>query len=134
MAIEEYAVRREMILPVDRDTAWAALCDADELATWIADEVELEIREGAEGMLRWHTGVERHTVVEEVQESRRLSLQWCEPGGEPSIVELTLDDVPGGTRLVVIELPLVMLRVAAASFDETQDATRGPQMVMAATA
>jgi uncharacterized protein YndB with AHSA1/START domain len=132
MAIDDHAVRREATLPVDRDTAWAALCDADELATWLADEVELEIREGAEGTLRWRSGEERLAVIEEVEERRRIALRWREPGGEPSIVELTLDDVPGGTRLVVIELPVISLDVVAAALLETgPGATGGPQMVAA---
>jgi uncharacterized protein YndB with AHSA1/START domain len=134
MAIDDCAVRRETTLPVDRDTAWAALCDADELATWLADEVELEIREGAEGTLRWHTGEERRAVIEEVQERRRIALRWSEPGGEPSIVELTLDDVPGGTRLVVVELPVVSLDLVGELLETGPGAPGGPQMLAAALA
>ena len=40
MALEHQVVRRERVLPVDRDTAWAALRHAGALATWLADEVE----------------------------------------------------------------------------------------------
>jgi uncharacterized protein YndB with AHSA1/START domain len=131
MAIDEQVVRRETILPVDRDAAWAALCDAGELATWLADDVELEIREGAEGTLRWRNGEERHAVIEEVEQRRRIALRWCEPGGEPSIVELTLDDVPGGTRLVVIELPAATLDLVGAPLEAWPGASGGPQMVAA---
>jgi uncharacterized protein YndB with AHSA1/START domain len=131
VAIEEQAVRREMVIPVDRDTAWTALRDAEGLETWLADEVELDIREGAEGRLRWHTGEERLVAVEEVRERRRVSLSWCEPGGEPSIVELTLDDVAGGTRLVVIELPLRTLRVLTGALESHSGAASGPRMVAA---
>jgi uncharacterized protein YndB with AHSA1/START domain len=129
MAIEEQAVRREQILPVDRETAWVALRDAEGLETWLADEVDLEVREGAEGRLRWRDGEERMALVEEVRERRRVSLRWCEAGGEPSIVELTLDDVPGGTRLVVVELPVLAIRLAGAAFEECRNAAWGPQMV-----
>jgi uncharacterized protein YndB with AHSA1/START domain len=134
MAIEDQAVRREVILAVDRDRAWAALGDARELATWLADEVELEIRPGAEGTLRWHDGEERHAVVEEVQEGRRVSLRWWEPGGEPTIVELTLDDAPGGTRLIVIELPVMALDVVGPMLPTATDVRWGPQMAAATVA
>jgi uncharacterized protein YndB with AHSA1/START domain len=127
----ERAVRRETILPVDRPTAWRALKDADGLSSWLADEVELEVREGAEGKLRWRGGEERLVTVEELSERRRLVLTWCEPGGEPSIVELTLDDVPGGTRLVAVEMPLAILRAAAAVFEQRIGRTKGPQMLAA---
>ncbi|MBV9535437.1 MAG: SRPBCC domain-containing protein, partial [Solirubrobacterales bacterium] len=78
MAIEDVAVRREVILPVDRETAWAALEDPQELATWLADEVDIEIAVGAQGWLRWEDGEQRHAKVEEVQPGRRIVLRWSE--------------------------------------------------------
>jgi uncharacterized protein YndB with AHSA1/START domain len=131
MAIEDETVRRVMILPVDRDTAWAALRDAEGLAGWLADEVELEVCAGARGSVRWDSGEERLVEVEEVQERRRIVLRWCERAGDPSIVELTLDDVPGGTRLVVIELPVLTLRALAVPSEAGRDRARGPMMVAA---
>jgi uncharacterized protein YndB with AHSA1/START domain len=128
-ALGEYAVRRQTILAVDREKAWRALSDTEGLSSWLADEVELEVREGARGRLRWRSGEERLVTVEEVREHRCLALTWCEPGGESSLVELTLDDVPGGTRLVAIEMPLSILRAAAAAFDRRVDRMRGPQML-----
>ena len=107
---DEPAVRRELVLPVSRDAAWAMLGDPAGLAEWLADEVELELREGAEGTFRWSTGEERRATVEELADRRRLVLRWHEPGGPASIVELTLDDVADGTRLVVVELPERVLR------------------------
>ena len=121
MASEDTAVRRETILTVDRETAWEALCDAAGLETWLAEEVDLEVRPGAEGTVRFADGEERAAVVEEVVEARRLALRWGEPGGDESIVELTLDDVPEGTRLVVVELPVAVLAAVA-------DSVWGPQM------
>ncbi|MGG7380472.1 hypothetical protein ACQ7B2_17520, partial [Escherichia coli] len=59
-------------------------------------------------------GVERRVTIEEVEEGRRVALSWCAPGGDPSLVEFTLDDAQDGrTIMVVVELPLVALRVAA---------------------
>src|SRR5438067_1149524 len=110
MAIDDMAVRREVVLPVDRETAWAALADRDQLATWLADEVELEIEAGAEGWLHWDNGERRRARVEEVMERRRLVLRWSGDYGPETVVELVLDDVPEGTRLVVLELPVVHLK------------------------
>lgn len=107
---DEPAVRREIVLPVSRDAAWAMLGDPAGLAEWLADEVELELREGAEGRFRWDTGEERRATVEELADRRRLVLRWHEVGGPASIVELTLDEVEGGTRLVVVEVPERVLR------------------------
>jgi uncharacterized protein YndB with AHSA1/START domain len=129
--IEIDAIRREAVLPVDREQAWTALCDAEGLAGWLADEVELEVREGASGTLRWRSGETRTAIVEEVQELRRLSLRWRDGEQDESLVELILDDVPGGTRIVVVEVPIVALRVAAISLEQGSSAGAGPRMLAA---
>jgi uncharacterized protein YndB with AHSA1/START domain len=139
MAIEDVAVRREVILPVDRETAWAALKDPKELATWLADEVEIEIAVGAQGWLRWEDGEKRRTTVEEVEQRRRLVLRWSEADGPETIVELVLDDVAEGTRLVVLELPAARLQAVARVLEQASPFTGGsslgtrggPQMVVA---
>jgi uncharacterized protein YndB with AHSA1/START domain len=138
MAINDVAVRREVILPVDRETAWAALADSAELATWLADEVELEVEAGARGWLRWEDGERHPAVVEEVVEQRRIVLRWSEENGPETLVELVLDDVPEGTRLVVLELPVMHLEAVGALLDQgpqvigdSSFGARGPQMVAA---
>lgn len=127
----ELAIRREALLPVAREVAWRALSDAAGLQRWLADEVELEVREGAEGRLRWRGGEERLALVEEVRERERVVLRWREPGGEASLVELSLYDAPGGTRLVVVELPVPTLRAIATSLELDSGWPRGAQMAAA---
>src|SRR3954465_6197429 len=103
----ELLIRREIVLPVDRDVAWEAISDPAELETWLADEGALEGEAGAEGRVRGGGGEERPAVVEEVAEDRRLALRWWPAeGGDETIVELTLDDHDDGTLLVVGELPV----------------------------
>lgn len=130
MEIDRQAVRREILLPVDRMTAWDALRDAEGLETWLADEARLEIRRGAQGTLVLRDGERRLVTVEEVEEGRRLTLSWREPDGEPSLVEITLDDVPEGTRLVVVEMPILALRAIASTLEAgCRSGARGPQML-----
>jgi uncharacterized protein YndB with AHSA1/START domain len=105
-------VRREIVLPVERERAWALLTEPGELREWLADDVELEPEEGAPLRVAWATGEAREGVVEEVEERRRLRFRWDDGAtGVPSRVEWTLDDAPGGTRVVVEERPLVPLEV-----------------------
>lgn len=127
----EQAIRRETLLPVVREVAWRALRDAQGLEGWLADEVSLDVREGAEGRLRWRSGEERLARVEEVSELERVVLRWRQPGGEASLVELTLYDAPQGTRLVVVELPVPTLSAIAAGFELDGGQARGPQMIAA---
>src|SRR5919112_1296804 len=85
-------VRREIVLPVERARAWALLTEPAELREWLADEVELE--------------------PEEVEQQRRIRFRWDDDAtGVPSRVEWTLDDARGGTRVVVVERPLVPLEL-----------------------
>ena len=76
---DDHVVRREMVLPVDRDTAWENLGDAEGLAGWLADEVELEVRKGAEGIARWTDGAavaaSELCVICPVISARALSLR-----------------------------------------------------------
>jgi hypothetical protein len=46
-------VRREIVLPVERERAWALLTEPAELQEWLADEVELEPEEGAPVRAVW---------------------------------------------------------------------------------
>jgi uncharacterized protein YndB with AHSA1/START domain len=126
LAEECLAVRRELVLPFTREEAWPLLGDAAELETWFADEVSFAIEEGASGTVRVEEG-ERVAVVEEVIPGRRVAFRWWDPAEPESetLVDLTLDDVPEGTRLVVVELPVRSLPVAPAA------PSGGPQLAAA---
>ena len=131
MAIEDAAVRREIVLPVDRETAWEAITDPEELATWLADDVDVEIEPGAEGWLGFAEGERCRVRVEEVVEHRRIVLRWAERDGPETLVELVLDDVPEGTRLVVVELPVAELEAVGTWLEQGPGVLGGPQMVAA---
>jgi uncharacterized protein YndB with AHSA1/START domain len=127
------AIRRETILDAPRDEVWALVGSPEGLATWLADEVALEaVAEGASGTVV-EDGAQRRVTIEEVEDGRRVALSWCGEDGEPSLVELTLDDDgERRTRMVVVELPLVTLRVASVgAASRFTSATRGPQMAVA---
>jgi uncharacterized protein YndB with AHSA1/START domain len=125
------AVRRETVLDAPRDAVWALVSEPAGLETWLADDVELDaVAPGERGAVT-EDGETRLVTVEEVEEQRRLALSWCAPGGEPSLVELTLEDADDGerTRLVVVEVPLVALRAATAVTVRSAGASsRGPRM------
>jgi uncharacterized protein YndB with AHSA1/START domain len=126
--LHEQMVRREVVLSVDRDTAWKNLADAEGLAGWLADDIELDVRAGAEGTARWSDGTERHVVVDEVEIGRRLALCWWADGEHATLVELTLDEHEEGTRLVVLELPVRVVEAVGATLARTGPPARGPQL------
>ena len=92
-------VRREIVLPADREEVWAALTDPDRLEEWFANHVELDPRPGGAGVFRWSNGEERHAVVEAVEPEERLELALDDDGN----VAFTLEDDAQGTRLTVVE-------------------------------
>jgi uncharacterized protein YndB with AHSA1/START domain len=89
---------REVVVPAERDEVWSALTEPERLEEWFANDVELELEPGGEGVFRWDDGEERHARVEEVEPGRRFAFTWDE-----SHVAIELDDVGGGTRVVVTE-------------------------------
>jgi uncharacterized protein YndB with AHSA1/START domain len=124
------AVRRETLLDAPRDAVWSLVANPEGLETWLADDVDLDaIEPGASGVVT-EGGEERLVTIEEVVDGRRVALSWCAPGGDASLVELTLDDAEDGrTRMVIVELPLVALRVATRqAVGAWGTAPRGPQM------
>jgi uncharacterized protein YndB with AHSA1/START domain len=96
-------VVRELVLPAPPDEVWEELTDAERLEEWFATEVELDVEEGGKGHFRWENGEERHAVVEEVEEGRRLAYTWADESGQETHVEFTLDEVEEGTKVVVTE-------------------------------
>jgi uncharacterized protein YndB with AHSA1/START domain len=113
----EPSVRREIVVPEAPATVWEALTDPDRLAEWFANEVELELAPGGEGIFRWADGTSRRAVVESVEPGRRLAFVWSEESGEAPAtrVELTLEEADEGTRLAVLEEPAVPGPAASAS-------------------
>ncbi len=94
-------VKREIELEAPPDEVWRALTEAEELEQWFANEVELKPEPGGEGVFRWDDGDERRAVVEEVEVERRFVFTW-----DGDRVEIELEEIPAGTRVVVIESPV----------------------------
>jgi uncharacterized protein YndB with AHSA1/START domain len=96
-------VTREIMLDAPPDEVWDALTDPAELAEWFANDVELDVRPGGEGVFRWDDGSERHAVVETVEPGERVEFWWWSADEEASRVAIAIDEVAGGTRVVVTE-------------------------------
>ena len=92
-------VTREIVFPSTPDEVWEALTQADQLEEWFANDVELDPRPGGAGIFRWDDGEERRATVVVADPAERLVLDWDEEGE----VEFRLEEVEGGTRLLVRE-------------------------------
>jgi len=91
-------IEREIELPVPAEEAWEAITESERLEEWFANDVELDLREGGEGVFRWADGEERHAVVEEVVPLERFAFTW-----DGSRVVIELRELEGATVVRVTE-------------------------------
>jgi uncharacterized protein YndB with AHSA1/START domain len=91
-------VTREVVLEAPLDEVWDALTDPEQLEEWFANDVELDLEPGGDGVFRWDDGEERRVVVEEVEAGRRFAYSWDEGS-----VAIELEEVEEGTRVLVTE-------------------------------
>jgi len=109
-------IEKSIVLRAPRARVWRALTDAQEFGTWFRVKLEGPFSEGATVRGRiTHPGYEHLTMemqVERIEPERLFSYRWhpyaispaVDYSAEPTtLVEFRLDDVPGGTRLTVVE-------------------------------
>jgi uncharacterized protein YndB with AHSA1/START domain len=96
---------KEVLLPVGPDEAWDAVTEPGALREWLADEVDLDLREGGEATFVLPGGEERRAVVEEVEPGERWSFWWWTADAPGSRVTVELAPAVGGTTVRVTESP-----------------------------
>ena len=109
-------IEKTIVLKAPRARVWRALTDHEEFGAWFRVALESPFREGATVRGRiTYPGYEHATmeVVVERMVPERLFSYWWHPfavdkttdySHEPAtLVEFRLEDVPGGTRLTVVE-------------------------------
>lgn len=98
-------VRKELTIAAPRERVWRALTEADELLRWFPDRsAEVDLRPGGTFRLEWESNEGDTGVFEEIEPPSRLVFRWWQVGTEHRLrVEITLEEVPAGTRLVLIE-------------------------------
>ena len=97
-------ITRQIDLDTPADALWDLVSDPAEMADWLGDTVEVDVRPGGEGAIV-DDGIVRHVVIEEVRESRQLSFTWWEPDdrSRASRVVFTVDTHGAGSRLTISE-------------------------------
>jgi uncharacterized protein YndB with AHSA1/START domain len=105
-------VERDTLVEASPEEVWEALTDEDRLEEWLAPEVELDPTEGGEIAVR-DGDDHRNGTVETVEENERFAFTWSRPGEGESFVEFTIEPLPGGSRVRVIETPIGPMASAA---------------------
>src|SRR5919108_249775 len=105
-------IERVMTFQVPRDDVWAAITEPSEISKWFGDETDLDLTPGGEAVFRWGE-IEVRAIVETVEPPARFAYRW-EPshtptGGPMTLVEFSLEEIAGGTRLTLVELGFAAL-------------------------
>jgi uncharacterized protein YndB with AHSA1/START domain len=98
-------VERETMVEASPEEVWEALTDEDLLVEWMGPEVNLDPTEGGEIAVRDGED-ERAGIVETMDEPERFAFTWSRPGEGESFVEFTIEALPGGSRVTVVETPI----------------------------
>jgi uncharacterized protein YndB with AHSA1/START domain len=105
-------VERDTLVEATPEEVWEALTDEDRLEEWLAPDVELDPVEGGEIAVR-DGDEERAGTVETLEENERFAFTWSRPGEGESFVEFTIEALPGGARVTVVETPIDPTAMAA---------------------
>jgi uncharacterized protein YndB with AHSA1/START domain len=104
MAIPD-EVRRVLDIRAPRERVWAALSRPEELVRWFPTErAEIDLRPGGGARFEWEDGSDE-AVVDVVEPPGRLVFRWRPAGlNRPyTTVSFTLEEIPQGTRLTLVE-------------------------------
>lgn len=102
---EPLTITRHVDLDIDVDQLWDALSDPASLATWLGDDVDLDVRPGATGTVV-DDGIVRHVRVDQVHAGRELTFTWWQHGqpDAASTVRFAVERLPdGASRLAIVE-------------------------------
>ena len=108
-------VERETLIDAPLDVVWGVVTEPAQITRWFSDSAQLDLRPGGEGVLEWKEHGPAHFRVERVERPHLFSFRWMHPtGSEPRegnsmLVEFTLSDEGGKTRLRVVESGLTAL-------------------------
>jgi uncharacterized protein YndB with AHSA1/START domain len=102
-AAQPATVTRTATLDAPIEKVWEAVTDPSALASWLASEVELDVRPGGVGRVQMPDGA-RSVLVTAVEAGRRLSLLWWgDEDGVVTSVDFSLASSEERTLLTVVE-------------------------------
>ncbi len=114
------SIEREILIEASAEVVWGVITEPEQINRWFSDEAEVQARAGADGRLTWKPGGRgtgaSHRVelivpirVVDAEPFHRFSFRWNPADdatpheGNSALVEFTLTEEAGGTRLRVIE-------------------------------
>jgi uncharacterized protein YndB with AHSA1/START domain len=93
---------RSVDLDVDLDAAWRLVGTAAGLASWLGDDVHVDLAPGGALRLRDDDGTTRAGTVTAVRPGRELAFRWAGPGDDASAVTIRVDEGDDGRARVTV--------------------------------
>jgi uncharacterized protein YndB with AHSA1/START domain len=118
------SVEREILIEATPEVVWSVITEPEHISRWFSDEAEIEGHAGADGTLTWRPGGRGGKKgldmivpirVVDAEPFRRFSFRWNHPQGtgpdenNSALVEFTLIEEAGGTRLKVLESGIALV-------------------------
>ncbi|RBQ14656.1 ATPase [Spongiactinospora rosea] len=103
------AIERVVVLRHPIERVWAALTTAEGLSRWFGSVAEIDLRPGGRAFFRWDDlGQESVATIAVVDPPHRFAFRWAieglpEDDAPRTHVDFTLEPVPDGTRLRLVE-------------------------------
>lgn len=109
-------IEKTLVIAAPRSRVWRAIANADEFGAWFRVKLDGPFIEGAtvRGTITY-PGYEHLTMemlIERIEPERYFAYRWHPNAGDPkldyspepmTLVEFTLDEASGGTRLAIVE-------------------------------
>jgi uncharacterized protein YndB with AHSA1/START domain len=109
-------IEKTVVLKTPRARVWRAIADAKQFGEWFRVRLDGEFAAGAtvRGSITYpgYEHITMEVVVERMEPERFFSYRWHPHAIDPKVdyspepmtlVEFTLEDAPGGTRLTIVE-------------------------------
>ena len=113
--MSDFTIDRDVVIEAPVDVVWRTITEPEQIQKWFAERVELELKPGGAGYLRFNKDVATAIVVETVEEPTTFAFRWNrtqDPDPDPALgntvlVEFTLSaQGPERTHLRVVETGL----------------------------
>jgi len=104
------SITREIVIDAPPERVWAIVTEAQHMAGWFSDEVEIDLRPGGAMLLTWYRHGSYQGRVDTVDPPRTFAFRW-----------LRREDAEGSTRVVMTLTPegdATRLRVVESGFGD----------------
>jgi uncharacterized protein YndB with AHSA1/START domain len=98
------AIEREITIDAPVERVWELITTAEHVGRWFGDAgAEIDLRPGGALSVHWQDHGTVDGVVERVEPTTFFSYRWRQRDAGSTLVEFTLTDTGGGTRVHVRE-------------------------------